>query len=118
MVRLNPRAYCCSLDHGLGDCDFHGAPLLTHGYLAIKRKHTRTDQDSKYAGTVLGKGIDHGETMVEGGPVTSIQDWQRMMCERQQRPPEAEPDTDSRPPSSGLSSLTDGDVEMMDMELS
>ena len=46
-----------------------------------------------------------------------------MMSERQQRPPqeiledEEHGDNDSRPPSSGLSSLDDGDVEMLDMEV-
>lgn len=80
---------------------------------ALKKKHNKTDQDSKYAGTVLGKGLDHGEVQVEGGPMASIHDWQKMMQEAAQRPPEPSPD--SRPPSSGLSSLTDGDIDMMEL---
>ncbi|KAI0136558.1 hypothetical protein BJ170DRAFT_677430 [Xylariales sp. AK1849] len=82
----------------------------------LKQKHSKNDQDSKYNGTVLGKPIDHGEIMVEGGPVSSIFEWAEMMRQRQQRPPsESDNDSDSRPASSGLSSLTDGDVEMMDI---
>ncbi|ORY65831.1 uncharacterized protein BCR38DRAFT_167046 [Pseudomassariella vexata] len=86
---------------------------MTDYLAALKKKHNKTDQDSKYAGTVLGKGLDYGEIMVEGGEAASIQEWAKMMRERQQRPPE--PDSDSRPPSSGLSSLTDGEIDMMDM---
>jgi transcription initiation factor TFIID subunit 3 len=61
----------------------------------------------------LGKGIDHGEVMVEGGPVTSPDEWANLMLSRCERPPD--PDLDSRPPSSGLSSLDDGEVEMMEL---
>ncbi|KAI1862284.1 uncharacterized protein JN550_010291 [Neoarthrinium moseri] len=83
-------------------------------YLSLlKLKHSKNDQDSKYAGTVLGKSTDHGEVVVEGGPYASAAEWAKMMHERNQRPPS--PDLDSRPPSSGLSSLDDGDVEMMEL---
>ncbi|CAJ2501586.1 Uu.00g044390.m01.CDS01 [Anthostomella pinea] len=83
---------------------------------ALKRKHNKTDVDSRYAGTILGRGIDHGEVLVEGGNESSLLDWARKMFEASQRPPEPEVDLDPRPPSSGLSSLTDGDVEMMDFD--
>ncbi|KAI1504466.1 hypothetical protein F5X99DRAFT_41965 [Biscogniauxia marginata] len=82
---------------------------------ALKRKHNKTDQDSKYAGTILGKGIDHGEVTIEGGTETSLSAWAQKMHESALRPPEQTPEVDleSRPPSSGLSSLTDGDVDMI-----
>ncbi|KAI1083334.1 hypothetical protein F5B20DRAFT_460611 [Whalleya microplaca] len=82
---------------------------------ALKRKHNKTDQDSKYTGTILGRGIDHGEVMVEGGNENSIHAWARKMREASQRPPEPAK-SPSRPPSSGLSSLSDGDVDMIDFD--
>ncbi|KAI0164749.1 hypothetical protein GGR57DRAFT_450463 [Xylariaceae sp. FL1272] len=87
---------------------------------ALRRKHNKTDQDSKYAGTLLGRPIDHGEILVEGGPDTSLAAWAAKMHESSLRPPELERPADdgdgSRPPSSGLSSLADEEVEMMDFD--
>jgi transcription initiation factor TFIID subunit 3 len=88
----------------------------------LKRKHNKTDQESKYAGTILGRSIDHGEVLVEGGPDTSLAAWAARMREASLRPPElqrkrtADDDNNSRPPSSGLSSLADEEVEMMDFD--
>ncbi|KAI0486105.1 hypothetical protein F4859DRAFT_355817 [Xylaria cf. heliscus] len=87
---------------------------------ALKRKHNKTDQDSKYAGTILGRSIDHGEVLIEGGSDTSLAAWAARMREASLRPPDpkttADDDNDSRPPSSGLSSLADEEVEMMNFE--
>lgn len=83
--------------------------------VALKKKHNKNDQESKYTSTVLGKGNDHGDIPVEGGPVASVKDWEQMMREAARRP--REPTPDSRPPSSGLSSLADDDVEMMEIEI-
>ena len=93
----------------------------------MKKKHNRSDQDSKYAGTILGRGIEHGEVNVEGGNADNLQAWAKARLDAAVRPPD-EPrelqkpertgdgdDADSRPPSSGLSSLADADVEMMDL---
>lgn len=79
---------------------------------ALKKKHNKNDQDSKYAGTILGKGIEHGEIPIEGGDVTSIGEWCQKMRDATQRPRDGSPD--SRP-SSGLSSLADDEVEMMEL---
>ncbi|KAI1736819.1 hypothetical protein F4680DRAFT_431178 [Xylaria scruposa] len=87
---------------------------------ALKRKHNKTDQDSKYAGTILGRSIDHGEVLIEGGPDTSLAAWAAKRREASLRPPDPQPtaddDNDSRPPSSGLSSLADEEVEMMNFD--
>ncbi|KAK4237033.1 hypothetical protein C8A03DRAFT_45051 [Achaetomium macrosporum] len=87
---------------------------------ALKKKHSKNDDDSKYLGTVLGRSIEHGDVLVEGGEHQSIFDWEeqkRLAC---QKPPDmlekqingadinGDGDGDgegSRPPSSGLSSL-------------
>ncbi|KAI1813251.1 hypothetical protein GGS20DRAFT_554144 [Poronia punctata] len=85
---------------------------------ALKRKHNKTDQESKYVGTILGRSIDHGEIQIEGGPDTSIAAWMERMRKATLRPPDPEPAedvdrADSRPPSSGLSSLADDEVDMV-----
>ncbi|KAI0395071.1 hypothetical protein F5Y17DRAFT_223428 [Xylariaceae sp. FL0594] len=91
---------------------------------ALKRKHNKTDQDSKYAGTILGRPIDHGEVPIEGGSDTSLAAWAARMRAANLCPPDpdalkrgrdaAQNGSDSRPPSSGLSSLADEDVAMTD----
>ncbi|KAG5973993.1 hypothetical protein E4U58_003769 [Claviceps cyperi] len=43
---------------------------------ALKKKHSKTAEESKYTGTVIGKPLDTiSEIQVEGGPVTSIDEW-------------------------------------------
>ncbi|KAI1376326.1 hypothetical protein F4677DRAFT_88606 [Hypoxylon crocopeplum] len=86
---------------------------------SLKRKHNKTDQDAKYAGTILGRGTFDSEVVIEGGEENSIQAWKRRRHEAVQRP--AEPrvtaaDEESRPPSSGLSSLDEEDMAMIDRE--
>lgn len=105
--------------------------LLTHGTtLALKKKHSKNDDDSKYVGTLLGKPNEHGEVQVEGGPFPSIVNWEaqlKAVAERPPTPPDARRsqtlqeggsqdmdgmngDEGSRPPSSGLSSLGDRSI--------
>lgn len=95
------------------DLDEAADEPVTDYLSALKKKHNKNDQDSKYAGTILGKGIDHGEILIEGGDVTSIREWSQKMRDATQRPRDGSPD--SRPPSSGLSSLADDEVEMMEL---
>ena len=39
-------------------------------------KHSKTGEDSKWNGTLIGKPLDTvAEIQVEGGPITSIDDW-------------------------------------------
>ncbi|KAI1390130.1 uncharacterized protein F4822DRAFT_400949 [Hypoxylon trugodes] len=84
---------------------------------ALKRKHNKTDQDSKWAGTILGQGITtNAEVSAEED---SILAWNRKRHEAAEHPPQPETvDVESRPPSSGLSSLADEDMAMMDMDFS
>lgn len=90
-------------------------------YLSVlKKKHSKTGEDSKYSGTVLGRGNEHGDVVVEGGEFPSILSWQeKRISERQQERPSPTPGEPTggtgRSPSSGLSSL--GDRSMEDMEL-
>ena len=97
------------------------------------KKHNRSNEDSKYQGTIFGKTNDVGETqvLVEGGPEMSINEW---IAKRSNIHPANEmifeesagedrvnglKGRDSRSPSSGLSSvgdrLGDDDVDVMDI---
>lgn len=102
----------------VGDAGVEGVdePPPTDYLNALKRKHNKTGDDSKYAGTIIGRGIVESEGVTEENRIHA---WKRQRHETSQRPPEPEaPDVDSRPPSSGLSSLADEDVAMIDMDFS
>jgi transcription initiation factor TFIID subunit 3 len=85
-------------------------------------KHSKTAEESKFNGTILGKGSDAlNKVAVEGGEVSSVQEWSRVLLAPPvlSRPQSPASNADSRPPSSGLSSVGDrlGD-ERDSMELS
>ncbi len=96
---------------------------------ALKKKHSKNDDDSKYLGTLLGRSIEYGDVVVEGGECPSIFEWEERRRLAGQRTPEplsrlngltnghglsngdGDGDgEDSRPPSSGLSSLGDRSI--------
>ncbi|CAK7233366.1 hypothetical protein SCUCBS95973_008570 [Sporothrix curviconia] len=70
----------------------------TTDYLAaLKKKHSKTGEDSKYSSTVLGRGnvgggVDHGDgsvgadIVVEGGDCPSIASWREKRIEARQQP--------------------------------
>lgn len=80
---------------------------------ALKKRHSKTDEDSKWNGTILGRGHEHGSVLVEGAEVSSLRTWHENLRRAAEKPPESTraqnpaADPDSRPPSSGLSSLSD-----------
>ncbi|KAI9171627.1 TAF(II) complex (TBP-associated complex) component [Paramyrothecium foliicola] len=59
------------MEFGNGDGESDATDYLN----ALKKKHSKTGDDSKYHGTLLGKGNEVGEIFVEGGPETSIDEW-------------------------------------------
>ncbi|KAL2199838.1 hypothetical protein P885DRAFT_75017 [Corynascus similis CBS 632.67] len=103
---------------------------------ALKKKHSKNDDDSKFLGTLLGRSVEHGDVLVEGGECPSILEWEERRRIAGQKTPEpsvqegslqnhrygggvngdlvdADGDGDgdeSRPPSSGLSSLGDRSI--------
>lgn len=88
--------------------------------IALKKKHAKTATADKYIGTVIGKPIEGvAEVQVEGGPVTSIHEWNELRNESaaaaggQTAPPPLSPTT----MSSGLSSVGSrlGDEDDMDL---
>ncbi|KAI2470047.1 hypothetical protein F4781DRAFT_430783 [Annulohypoxylon bovei var. microspora] len=104
-----------------GDAEVDGVeePRETDYLSALKRKHNRTGDDSKYASTIIGWGIVEPEA---NGKQNPVHDWAFQMHDLSRRLPEPVvadvTEVESpRPASSGLSSLADEDVAMMDMEM-
>ncbi|GJN83652.1 bromodomain associated domain-containingprotein [Purpureocillium lilacinum] len=60
------------MEMGKGDGESDATDYLS----ALKMKHSKTGEDSKWNGTLIGKPLDTvAEIQVEGGPITSIDDW-------------------------------------------
>lgn len=49
--------------------------VLTIFLTALKKKHSKTGEESRYQGTVLGIPAEEKPLIIEGGPVESIQEW-------------------------------------------
>ncbi|KAL8743263.1 MAG: hypothetical protein Q9190_004363 [Brigantiaea leucoxantha] len=45
------------------------------GIVALKKKHSRTGEESRFQGTVLGIAADEKPIRIEGGPTETIQEW-------------------------------------------
>ena len=96
-------------------------PVYTNNVVpaALKKKHSKTGEDSKYHATILGKGNDQGEVLIEGTEeFTSIQTWERSVAGSASPPssPEVKAEEEAATPSSTLSSvpekLQDPEIEM------
>ncbi|KAM4059629.1 bromodomain associated domain-containing protein [Hirsutella rhossiliensis] len=97
------------MDMGRGDGEIDATDYLS----ALKKKHSKTGEDTKYHGSLIGRPIDAiGDVQVEGGAITSIDEWitRRRSAASSASPPE-EPQTNGHPSpsaaSSGLSSVGD-----------
>ena len=51
-------------------------------FTALKKKHSKTGEESRYQGTVLGKIADEKPVRIEGGHVESIQAWEARLREK------------------------------------
>jgi len=88
-----------------------GAEGAKEDYLAaLKKKHSTTDEDSRYTGTVLGKPAEPRVVKVEGSDISSLKEW----SERLKKPVQPTSLISSRRQSSVLSSLGDATMEDMD----
>ena len=65
---------------------------------ALKQKHNKTGDDSRYQGTLLGKEADQQVITIVGGPVGSIHEWSEQLRSKTISPQL------SSPASSGISS--------------
>lgn len=75
---------------------------------ALKKKHSKTGEESRYAGTVLGKDGDPHPIIIEGGAATSIREWGMQIRAR-------EPSTESV--SSAISSVPSSLSDAEGMEI-
>lgn len=75
--------------------------------VALKKKHSKTGEESRYQGSLLGKDADEQNVVIVGGQAGSIQEWGTQMRSRTISPAGA------TPASSGISSapLTPMDEE-------
>lgn len=71
--------------------------LLTRA--ALKKKHSKTGEESRYQGSVLGKEADGQPVVVVGGQIGSIQEWSAQIRSR------AVGTVQQTPASSGFSSV-------------
>ncbi|CAI7608800.1 unnamed protein product [Penicillium bialowiezense] len=74
---------------------------------ALKKKHSKTGEESRYAGTVLGKSAEEHPVIIEGG-VPSIQEWGVQMRARASE--NSGMDSDSSGVSSAPSHMSDEEV--------
>lgn len=59
-----------------------GEATETDYLTALKKKHSKTGEESRFQGTVLGKSSESKPVKIEGGP-GSITEWQKIMKEQQ-----------------------------------
>ncbi|XWW92206.1 hypothetical protein V2A60_000129 [Cordyceps javanica] len=58
-------------EFGNADGESEGTDYLS----ALKKKHNQAAGDAKFQGTILGRPGEGSEVFVEGGPVTTIEEW-------------------------------------------
>lgn len=66
--------------------------------VALKKKHSKTGEESRYQGSILGKDADGQNVVVVGGQAGSIQEWSAQVRSR------AAGTVQRTPASSGISS--------------
>ena len=60
-----------------------GGTVAGEDYLtAMKKKHSKTGEESRYQGTVLGIPAEDRPVKIEGGPVESLQEWQQKLRDK------------------------------------
>lgn len=73
---------------------------------ALKKRHNKTADDSKFQGTILGKPADTGEIEIEGGgDIKSIEDW---ICKRTGREKTTESENEDDERRRGVNGNRDG----------
>jgi transcription initiation factor TFIID subunit 3 len=80
----------------------------------LKKKHDKTEDGSRYYGTIFGNPTEPRPVTVEGGEITSLKDWEESL--RNRSTSRTASTNGSRPGSSDLSSLGDQYMEGMDFD--
>ncbi|KAJ9643267.1 hypothetical protein H2204_002163 [Knufia peltigerae] len=69
---------------------------------ALKKKHSKTGEESRYQGTVLGKDIELQSVAIVGGPAASLSEWAQKSFSQASNA--TEPTDGDSPATSGISS--------------
>jgi transcription initiation factor TFIID subunit 3 len=64
--------------------------------LVLKKKHSKTGEESRFQGSLLGKEPENHRIVIDGGPKT-IHDWQIMVKERAAKAVSAQNSPDQSP---------------------
>ncbi|MCJ1433023.1 hypothetical protein MMC27_002382 [Xylographa pallens] len=67
-----------------GDVDVEAGSEREDFLTALKKKHSKTGEESRFQGTVLGKGADIRPVRLEGGYSESIEGWEARLREQHQ----------------------------------
>ncbi|MCJ1379738.1 hypothetical protein MMC17_002841 [Xylographa soralifera] len=67
-----------------GDVDVEVGSEREDFLTALKKKHSKTGEESRFQGTVLGKGADVKPVRLEGGHTESIEGWEAQLRDRKQ----------------------------------
>lgn len=82
--------------------------VLTCYDQVLKKKHSKTGEESRFQGTVLGKGADLRPVKLDGGHADSIESWEHMLREHKRASkPQSIREPSSAPLSSASSPLSD-----------
>lgn len=67
-----------------GDIDVEVGSEREDFLTALKKKHSKTGEESRFQGTILGKGADVKPVRLEGGHTESIEGWEARLKEQHQ----------------------------------
>ncbi|KAK4945272.1 hypothetical protein LTR10_015431 [Elasticomyces elasticus] len=71
---------------------------------ALKKKHSKTGEESRYQGTILGKDTELQTVSIIGGPAASIAEWTQQSLSTAQTATLPDADEPATPATSGISS--------------
>ena len=58
-------------------------------FAALKKKHSKTGEESRFQGTALGKSADDKPVKIDGGPLDSVEAWEAKLRQRPKTAPSA-----------------------------
>ena len=73
----------------------------------LKKKHSKTGEESRFQGTVLGKGADEKPRRIDGNSVDSIRSWENRLRQTSTAPSTPLSNGISTPPSAMTSPLSE-----------
>ncbi|MCJ1249151.1 hypothetical protein MMC30_006374 [Trapelia coarctata] len=91
-----------------GEVDIEAGAEKEDYLTVLKKKHSKTGEESRFQGTALGKGADVRQVKVEGGHIHHIESWENKLREHKRTSkPHSAREPSSAPLSSAGSPLSD-----------